>query len=518
MGTAYFDAHSYWQRIEKPLYKVLGQSRHADVCVVGAGIAGLTTAYMLRKAGFSVVVLDRERLGLGETGLTSAHLSNALDEGYMRLIRQHGLNGARQAAESHSAAIELIEDIQEDEEIACDFKRLDGFLFLGATDTTSLLLQEREACFDAGLLDVQLLSRAETDLFDTGPCLQFPDQAQLHPLKYLTGLADAATRRGVDIYTHTEVTQIRGGSPARVTTRQGYTIDCDAVVVATNSPINNKVAVHTKNAAYRSYLIALPVRSAYPQALFWDTEEPYHYLRFIENPDTDEHLLLIGGDDHRTGHDTDPERHFQRLRDWSADRLNLDRPPIARWSGQIMEPLDGLAYIGKNPMDHDNVYVVTGDSGHGMTHASIAGLMLPDLILKRDHPWSRLYDPSRLYLNSIPAYMKEAAQSTAPYGDWLSEGDVDSSQKITMGEGAVLREGLHKVAVYKDELGRLHSCSATCTHLGGVVRWNSAEKTWDCPCHGSRFDRYGQVINGPAVEELSPVLEPGKDGTVAIGN
>lgn len=514
MGSAYFDAHSFWQQSEKPLFTAISENLKVDTCVVGGGIAGLTTAYLLAKAGQSVALLDRERLGLGETGLTSAHLSNALDDRFLELRKLHGREGARLAAESHTAAIDLIEKIQAEEDIECDFKRVDGFLFLEATHDVQHLIDELNACFDAGLTGVTLLPRAPLSLFDSGPCLKFPRQAQFHPIKYLDQLAYAAQKHGAKILTHSEAVEIRGGKGAYVKTAQGFKVECSNIVVATNVPINNRVAIHTKNPAYRSYLIGVPVPPEKVQdALIWDTGDPYHYIRFVKEPGTNQDILLVGGEDHRTGQDTNPEHHFESLRRWVENRLDIHARVISRWSGQIMEPIDGLAYIGHNPGDESNVYIITGDSGHGLTHGTLSAMLIKDLIEGKDNPWAELYNPSRLHFRSLGTYVMDAIQSTMPYSDWLSEGDVDSVQQIEAGEGAIVRDGLRKLAIYKDEMCRLHCFSAVCTHLGGIVRWNAAEKTWDCPCHGSRFDRFGQVVNGPAISELNPVNEPTESET-----
>lgn len=509
MGSAYYDAHSLWQQADKPLFTGIAENLTVDTCIVGAGIAGLTTAYLLAKAGQSVAVLDRERLGLGETGLTSAHISNALDDRYFALQKMHGTEGARLAAESHTAAIRLIEQITRDENIDCELRKADGFLFLDPKHDLNFLMRELRATHDSGLTEVKLLPRAPISLFDTGPCLHFPEQAQFHPLKYIDGLAYAIQKLGGKVLTHSEVVEIKGGKDAHVKTSQGFRVDCKNVVVATNVPINNKVAIHTKNAAYRTYIVGVPVPPEKVQdVLIWDTGDPYHYLRFVKDPHTDEDILIVGGEDHRTGQDTNPEHHFENLRRWIETHLDIHARVISRWSGQIMEPVDGMAYIGKNPADDDNVFIITGDSGNGLTHGSLGGILLRDLILGVDNPWAKLYDPSRLHLRSLGTYIREATQSTVPYGDWLSDGDVDTPSQIEAGEGAVIRDGLRKVAVYKDEMNRLHCFSAVCTHLGGIVRWNAAEKTWDCPCHGSRFDRFGQVVNGPAIQELTPVADP----------
>lgn len=511
MGTAYFDAHSLWQRVEKPLFTSITENETTDVCIVGAGIAGLTVAYRLLKEGRRVVVVDRERLGLGETGLTSAHLANAMDEGFSELEKQHGRDGARLARESHGAAIDLIERIARDENIECDFKRVNGYLFLDPESKLEDLTQELEAAHRAGFADARLIERAPVRFFDSGPCLEFPRQAQFHPLKYIDGLAAAIQRLGAKIYTHTEVTAIQGGAHAEVTTGQGFKIKCDAIVLATNAPIFNKKITNTiKSAAYRTYMVGVrvPREVASEQLLLWDTAEPYHYVRFVKDPHTDEDILLVGGEDHRTGQDTHEEKHFTELLKWTRDRLDIDERAVVRWSGQVLEPVDGLAYIGRNPGDKENVYLVTGDSGQGLTHGTIAGLLITDLIMNRENPWATLYDPSRLHMRSLGEFVREAVSGSLPYGDWLSGGDVDSVFQIEPGEGAIMREGLGKIAVYKDEVGRLHCRSAVCPHLGGIVRWNSAEKTWDCPCHGSRFDRFGSVVNGPANKGLDEVADP----------
>jgi len=505
MGSAYFDAHSLWQRDKKPLYKSLSENLRTDVCVVGAGIAGLSIAYELLAQGLKVTVLDRERLGLGETGLTTAHLSNALDDGYRNLQKLHGFEGARLAAQSHTEAIAFIERMQATENIDCEFERVNGYLFLGPNHTVSVLQEERKAAQQSGLSDVRLVDRAKSALFDTGPCLVFPRQAQFHPLRYLDGLAEAVERNGGQIYTHAEVSEIFGGTYSYVKTSQGFKVEAENIVVATNAAINNLFAIHTKNPAYRSYVVGVTIPSQQvDHSLFWDTSTPYHYLRMVKDPTTGEDILLVGGEDHRTGQDVDPEEHFRKLERWINHRMGIESRVVTRWSGQILEPVDGLAYIGRNPGEQ-NVFIVTGDSGHGLTHGSIAGPLIRDLILKRENPYQHLYDPSRFHYRSLGSYVKAAAQSTFPYSDWLLEGDVPSVAQIPNGEGAVIREGLSKVAVYKDEVGRLHACSAVCTHLGGIVRWNGAEKTWDCPCHGSRFDRFGEVVNGPANHPLVEV-------------
>lgn len=499
-------SRSLWHAVETPFYPSLGTHHHCDVCVIGGGIAGLSVAYRLLEAGKSVVLIERESVGHGETGLTSAHLASALDDGFVYLKRLHGLDGLRLAIDSHRQAIDEIERIAAKEGIECEFKRVKGYLFLGPEETRQDLIDEFNVAEAAGMPGVTILEKAPYR-FDTGFCLEFAEQAQFHPLLYLNGLARAVLAKGGKIFSHTEASAVEGGKPARVTTNRGFQVVADAVVVAANVPFNDRVTMHTKMAAYRTYCVGLRVPREERPALFWDTSDPYHYVRWGKDPEGNGDILIVGGEDHRTGQDPEPEDHFDNLRQWARDRLGVEGTVAYRWSGQVIEPHDGLAFIGRNPGDEENVYIVTGDSGHGLTHGAIAGMLLTDLILGRENPWAELYDPSRISIRSLDTFLKETVQSTTPYTDWVDGGDVSSPQEIPKGEGAVIRMGLQKIACYKDSLGHVHRYSAVCPHLNGIVRWNSAEKTWDCPCHGSRFDKTGNVINGPAAKGLAEIAD-----------
>lgn len=508
MGLDVSDPKTYWQKEEEPpLSTSLSASQSADVVIVGAGISGLSVAYQLLRQGYSVSVLDRDQVGHGETSMTSAHLSNVMDEGLRELRRLHGSEGARLAVQSHAAAIDEIEQIVQREKIDCEFKRLSGFLFLGPDEEMDDLWEELEASQLAGFRDVEMIRSSsggtEAPLLK-GPYLKYPRQAQFHPLKYLNGLVAAIRRMGGQIYSHTEVTEVEGGSPARVATREGFEITAAAVVVAANVPFNDRFTLHTKMAPYRTYMIGMRAPQVVPDALYWDTADPYHYIRFVQDPLTRSKVMLIGGEDHRTGQSSEGNP-YEKLRAWADRHFGLTSPVTWHWSGQVLEPHDGLAYIGRNPGDEDNVYVVTGDSGQGLTHATIAGLLIRDLIQGRENPWQEIYDPSRVNLKSLNTFVVENLHSATPYGDWITPGDVNSVAEIPAGEGAVIREGLHILAVCKETSGRVHAYSAICPHLNGVVRWNSLEKTWDCPCHGSRFDRWGKVLNGPSVVGLKEV-------------
>ena len=486
-----------------PQYPPLAENLYADVCIVGAGISGLTTAYALAKAGREVIVLDDGPVAGGMTQATTAHITNMHDDRYFEVEKLHGREGARLAAESHAAALERIEAIVRRERIDCDFARLDGFLFLAEGDSSATLERELAAAHRAGLAGVRRAERAPFGTWSTGPCLVFPDQGQFHPLKYLAGLAQAVERAGGRIHCHSHADHVEGGVPGVVHVGR-HVVTGDAVVVATNVPINDRLAIHPKQAPYMTYVVAARVpRAAVPLALAWDTGDPYHYVRI--HPLADADLLIVGGEDHKTGQAHDAGERHARLERWARERLPMMGPLEYAWAGQVMESVDDLGFIGRNPMDHDNIFVATGDSGMGLTHGTIAGLLITDLIFERRNPWTMLYDPSRVRVRAAAGIARENSNVALQYADWLTGGDVASADDIPREGGAVLRRGLEKIAVYRDASGALHERSAACTHLGCLVKWNPAEKTWDCPCHGSRYDPHGNVINGPANKPLALV-------------
>ena len=511
MDTHSGQTKSIWMvTAEVPERNPLAKDMHADVCIVGAGIAGMTTAYLLAREGKSVIVLDDGRIGGGMTERTTAHLFNAVDDRYFEIERMHGEKGARLTAQSHTAAIDRIEAIVAEEKIDCEFERLDGYLFAPQGDSKEVLERELKAVHRAGLAEVEQVDRAPIASFDTGKCLRFPRQAQFHPLKYLAGLGRAIERDGGRIFTGTHASKMEGGAKARVETSNGYIVTAHAIVIATNTPINDIVTIHTKQASYTSYVIGarIPIGSV-TRALYWDTVDPYHYVRVQSVSKKDDHydMLIVGGEDHKSGQADDGEQRHARLEAWARERFPMIEGIELRWSGQVLEPVDGVAFIGRNPGDSRNVYIATGDSGMGMTHGTIAGILITDMIMGRECDWVSLYDPSRVTLRAALAYASENINVAMQYEDYLTGGDIDSSLEIAPGEGAIIRRGMSKLAVFHDAHGTLHECSAVCPHLGCIVSWNSLEKTWDCPCHGSRFDGNGRVLSGPANSNLAGVGE-----------
>lgn len=488
-----------------PEFPSLAGDLKTDVCVIGAGIAGLTTAYLLSREGRQVVLIDALGIGAGETGRTTAHFFPP-DEWYVDVENGFGAEQARLVADSFNKATNLVESIVQREHIDCGFERLDGYLFALPGNGFQELDKEYEAARRAGV-EVELLNRVPGLSFDTGPCVQYKHQAQFHPLKYLSGLANAFVHHGGKIYCGTRALDIDGNNDAQTVYTSGGNIEAKAVVVATNTPFNDRVVMHTKQAAYRTYVIGVRVpKGSVPRILLWDTGEPYYYLR-LQSPDiaTDHDILIVGGADHKVGQDTHPEHRYDEIEQWVRERFPMAQAVEYRWSGEVMEPSDGPAYLGHNPMDDKNVYIITGDSGNGMTHCTIGAMLVGDLIMGRDTPWESFYAPSRKVKHGLSDFISEQANTLSQYGEWVKGGEVDSVNEIAAGEGAVVNEGMQKFAVYRDEHGELHALSAKCTHLGCIVHWNSAEKSWDCPCHGSRFDTAGEVMHGPAAAPLAAI-------------
>jgi glycine/D-amino acid oxidase-like deaminating enzyme/nitrite reductase/ring-hydroxylating ferredoxin subunit len=471
--------------------------------VIGGGIAGVTTALLLQEEGKHVVLLEDGMLGSGETGRTSAHLASALDDRFSRLEQLHGKEGARLAYASHAAAVDQIESLCAKYRITCEFERLEGFLFCPPEDSSEILHEELEAARAIGISGVRLLRRAPLDGFDTGPCLVFPRQGQFHPIRYLRGLAEHFIRLGGRIFERTHFEDLEPGSPPRARTSSGGTVAAGAFVIATNAPVVSRLSIPLRQYAYRTYAIGLEIpRAAITRALYWDTADPYHYVR-VQGSGSRQ-LLIVGGEDHKTGQpDGDrPDQRFGRLESWTRERFPRVGAVQYLWSGQIMEPADALAFIGRYAPMGENVFVATGDSGHGMTHGTIAGMLLRDLIIGRENPWTELYRPGRLTLRAIGEMARENLNVVPEYGKWLTAGETKGTRGIARGEGRILRHGLKKLACYRDAEGRLHTSSAACPHLGALVTWNAVERTWDCPAHGSRFSATGKVVTGPANSDL----------------
>lgn len=483
-----------------------------DILIIGGGIAGLTTAYNLVKAGKKVTLVEDGFIGSGETGRTTAHLTAALDDRYYFLEETFGKEAAKLAAESHTAAIVEIEKNVRELTIDCNFKRVTGYLFLHPSDKEKNLQKEFEATQNAGLHTGLLPQTPAIAGGESFSSIAFYNQAQFHILHYLQGLALGIVALGGEIFTEARADKItKDGAVVN-----GFTFSAKHIVVATNSPVNDILTMHTKQFAYRTYVVAGKVpKGQLPYSLWWDTgdadskwvSQPYHYVR-LESFDEQYDLLISGGEDHKTGQ-ADEEgisqaERYDRLEAWTRNYFPQLEELTYKWSGQVMEPVDSLGFMGRNPGD-DNIYIITGDSGNGMTHATIGAMIISDAILGIKNKWEDLYNPSRITLKTAMDFAKEAGNTAAQYLDWIAAADLKNVADLGIGEGGILSSGLQKIAVYRDYDKSLRAFSAVCPHLGCIVQWNGDEKSFDCPCHGSRFSCDGMVTNGPAKTNLSKI-------------
>jgi glycine/D-amino acid oxidase-like deaminating enzyme/nitrite reductase/ring-hydroxylating ferredoxin subunit len=504
VSVYYEKSRSAWMEIAPEGFPSLGANLTADVVVIGSGIAGLSTAYELAKGGSNVIIVDRGPIGRGMTARTSAHLTSACDDFYHEFISIRGERIGRLHFRSHAAAIDRIEEIAASEDIGCDFERLSAYLFLAGDAKPEVLAKERTALSKVGLKGVKKTKRPEVShKLSDGPCLVIPDQGRFHPLRYLDGLAAACIKSGARLFGETCVTKIEEDKAGvTVVTEGGYKVSAQAAVVATNTPINDRLTIHPKQAPYRTYVFGAKVPSEkIDDALYWDTEDPYHYVRL--HPFGSEQLLLVGGEDHKSGQEDDAEARFVKLEQWARERFPEMGTLTHRWSGQVMDTVDFAAFIGVNP-GNERIFVATGDSGQGITHGVVASLLLPGLIANGKHPWVEVYDPARKPVWAAGKFFSEGFDVLKNFAEHLLPGEITSAEELAPGAGGVLREGLAKVAVCRDERGRLHRHSASCTHAGCIVHWNSFEQCWDCPCHGSHFAPDGTALNAPAIDPLSP--------------
>ncbi|WP_375159751.1 FAD-dependent oxidoreductase [Bradyrhizobium sp. RDT46] len=499
---------SPWMDVSVAEAPALSGTVGADVVVIGSGIAGLSVAYELACHGRSVVVLDRGSIGSGMTARTTAHLATALDDGYDALVKVRGLDCARRLYQSVAAAIDRAETVQRVEHIDCDFRRLDGYWVLAPETSASDLDSELDCCRKLG---IPVENCADPTPFHVGGevrSLRFPRQARLHPTKYLAGLASALERRGAKLYADTCVESIdqRHGEMV-VTTASGHEIHAADVVVATNSPVNVQVAIHSKQAPYRTYALAAKIASGtLEDALYWDTLDPYHYVR-LQPFSADEDLIIVGGEDHKSGEANDGAQRLDMLERWARERLPGLGDVTHRWSGQVLEPVDFVGFIGRSPGE-EHVFIISGDSGQGITNGLVAGLLVTDLITTGASPWEEIYAPSRKIQKNIGEFISENITPLKNFAEYLAASEIASVERLRLGEGRLVRSGLKKIAACRDRNGRLHLHSASCTHLGCVVHWNSLEQCWDCPCHGSQFAPDGTALNGPAVSPLGDIEKP----------
>lgn len=497
----------YWQsrttcRHWEPL---VGEAR-ADVVVVGAGITGLTAAMRLLQAGRSVAVLDAHRVGDGTTGHSTGHLDAHNDHSYQDLVDRIGEQAAAKLIHARRQAIDHVEHWNQSLQLDADFQRIPAYWYSEKDDPQTIHTFGREAelarhfGLEAGVSDSVPLP------FRTGVAVRLGEQARFSPLKYLCNLAHAFTQAGGLIFENVRAIDLQpqaqhGGH--RVHTHTGGAITGQDVILATHMPWTGFASLQSRVYPYQSYAIAAQVADTVPDALYWDNAEPYHYTRIADS--NDPHTLIIGGADHHTGDPAGADEAFHILERYARQRYDVTRIRN-RWSHEFYETADTLPYIGRVPGEQ-RVYIGTGYSGTGLTWGTFAGLMLSDLALGKSHPCAPLLDPSRIQPRQSAGRIASELLHIAEHfvGDRVGEGEVDIVDDIPPDQGRIMLVRGRRIAVYRDADGHAHAHSAVCTHAGCIVHWNNAEKTWDCPCHGGRYDAHGRVLNGPPREPLASV-------------
>lgn len=481
-------------------YEPLREGLEVDVAIVGGGIAGLTTAFLLRRAGKTVAVVESQRIAAGVTGYTTAKVTSQHGMIYAALVKSFGEDGARAYGMSNEAAKEWIAALVEDDGIDCDFERKSHHVYSEKPDDVDDIESEANAARTLGLPASYLL--APSFGFPAAAAVRFENQAQFHPRKYLLHLARQIPGDGSFIFEDTRCTGVTEGEVCTVETERG-TLGARSVVIATHLPILDRGLFFAKVHPYRSYVVAAEVPEAsMPKEMYISTGgSPTRSLRTAR--DGDREILLIGGEGHKTGQEPDTGQQYLNLEAWGREQFPVESY-VYRWSTQDNVSIDKVPFIGRLRRTSSNVLVATGFGKWGMTNGTLAGMILSDSILGRDNEWAWLYDAQRLKpAAQAKEFLSENLNVAQRFiGDRISPPQAKSPADLEPGEGAIVSAAGRRAAAYRDEAGAVRAFSHVCTHLGCYIRWNPAEKSFDCPCHGSRFDTHGKVIQGPAVRDL----------------
>ena len=496
MGSVLEHHPSLWIATTDPGdFPALSGQDAADVVVVGAGITGLSTACLLAEQGATVVVVDAGSICAGATGYTTAKVTSLHGLTYAELADRFDADRARLYGEANEAAIGEIARLVAAHGIDCAFERRAHIVYTTDPSSRSSVEQEAEVAASLGL---PASSTTQTDLpFEVEAAVRVDDQAQFHPRAYCLGLARAIQAAGGRIYAHTRARHV-DGTTGVVATDNGK-VRGDAVVVATHLPIAEMGGYFARTEPWRSYAIAVTVDGDRPHDMYISTDAPTRSLR------TAGELLIVGGEGHKVGDAHDTTDHYRDLDRWAREHFAVTEV-AHRWSAQDWSSADGVPYIGRMAGNGDRVYVATAFRKWGMTHGTVAAILIRDLIAGRENPWLDVYDATRIApKQSIRGVISESAAVLKHFiGDRLGLGDEATIEELAPGEGAVVRIDGDPIAAYRDDDGEVHAVSATCTHLGCHVTFNPAELSWDCPCHGSRFSTDGAVLEGPAVDDLAP--------------
>ena len=491
----------YWRSaLTFPSFSKLDTDLTTDVLIVGGGITGITSAYLLAKQGVKVTLIEAGQILTGTTGHTTAKITAQHGLIYDQLITDHGEENAKLYYEANTDGMKLIKDLVEEHSIECNLTAQDAYVYANTDEYISKIQKELRAYQKLGIRG----DYAENIPFSI-PCkaaVIMKDQAQFHPLKYLTALISTILDAGGTIYERTTAMKIEDGDPPTVLTDTGHSIKSNQVIVASHFPFNDEKGLYFARVhVSRSYVLGIRTEQEYPGGMYYSADSPSRSLRYTEL-DNGEKLILVGGDGHKTGQGISTIEHYEALKDFSAQYFDVKDIPY-RWSAQDIVTPDNIPFVGPVTANQQNVLIATGFAKWGMTNGSIAARILTDRILQKDNRYAELYDPVRL------KGVKNILQDNADVAKHLIKGKLAVNHKtpedIGIDEGAIVKVDGDKAGCYRDHDGQLHIVDSTCTHMGCEVAWNSGDRTWDCPCHGSRYSIAGEVLNGPAVEPLKKI-------------
>ena len=492
------DASLWLDTTRRTDYPPLEGDLRVDTAVVGGGIVGVSAALQCAERGRDVALLEADRIVEGVTGRTTAKVTAQHGLMYDDLLDKHGREVARQYAEANAAAIAEIEARIEDHDIECDFQRLPAYADTGADGQRSRLVREAEVA--RGLdLPATFVEDPPSPAASSG-AVRFDEQAQFHPRKYLLALADEIPGEGSHVFEETEVTDVEDGTPCRVETDRG-TVTAENVLVATHFPLQDPSFYFARQYPKRSYVLAVRLAEDPPEGLFYRDAEPYFSAR--PHPTDDGALTLVGGQNHKTGQGESTATRYRQLERQARQHFDVESVEY-RWSTQDYVSTDRIPFVGPLGPTSERVYAATGFGGWGMTNGTAAATMLAAFAAGETPRWAAAFDPQRV--DPVAAgkdLVTENVNAGAEFTrDWTKALLGGENGIVAPGEGEVVRRDGRPLAVARDEDGDLHVRSAVCTHMDCLVRWNDAERSWDCPCHGSRFSIDGEVLEGPAVEDL----------------
>jgi glycine/D-amino acid oxidase-like deaminating enzyme/nitrite reductase/ring-hydroxylating ferredoxin subunit len=493
---------AYWILSTKETgFPPLKDDLRVDVAIIGGGIVGITAAYLLKKKGYKVAVLESDKILHGTTGHTTAKLTSQHGLIYHKLISKFGEEKAKEYADANESSIQFVSDIIKENGIECNYEVCPSYVYTSSKEYIKKIEEEVEAASKLGINSAYVEKIPLP--FDTICAVRFDNQAKFHPLKYLLALSSKITEEGSDIFEHTTVVDIKQehNSKSEVITRDGKKVTSDFVIIASHYPCYDGLGMYfARMYIEKSYLIGLKIKDKFSEAIFINAESPTRSLRTANTGENE--ILLVGGENHITGSEKDTNIHYESLANFSKENFNLDKI-LYRWSTQDCMTVDGVPYVGKLTSKTEDIFVATGFGKWGMTNGTAAARILTDHIIKGESPWQEVYNPSRF--DVLAASGKFIAHNLDVANNYIGGkiASVPKDIKLKSGEAEVIKTDEGKMGAYKDENGKLHLVNITCTHLGCELVWNDAEKTWDCPCHGSRFTFDGENVEGPAFIPLN---------------